>query len=152
MRYDPRPTTSHPENERGSTARASGGAGTVEEAGRLRVAAEAACAHAREALEAVLRRRSAQPRPTPEAMRRLEQTMIRLEMAASRQEMRRIDQETTRRVREEEREAAELESWVRAQAASMLRDGWTPEELASIGIDARYVGGSGAPRDDHAPR
>lgn len=152
MRYDPRPTTSLPETERGSTARAPGRAGNVEEAGRLKAAAEAACAHAREAIEAVLRRRSAQTGATPEAVRRMEQMVIRLEMAASRQEMRRADQEMTRRVREEEREAAELDAWVRGQADSMLRDGWTPEELASIGIGARYLGGSAAPRDDEAPR
>jgi hypothetical protein len=133
-------------------ARVFGRTSNVEQAERLNAAAEAACAHAREAMEAVLRRRSAQPRPTLEAMQRLEETVMRLELASSRQEMRRFDQETTRRMREEEREAAELDAWVRAQAASMLRDGWTPEELAGIGIGARYLGESTAPRDEEAPR
>ncbi|HEU4452520.1 MAG TPA: hypothetical protein VFR81_05640 [Longimicrobium sp.] len=150
MRYDPPPTTS-PKGGRGPATPASRQA-NLDNAERLNAAAEAACAHAREAMEAVLRRRAAHPTPTPEAMRRMDQTVLRLEMAASRREMRRVDRESVRRVRDEERETAELESWVRAQAASMLRDGWTPEELASIGMGARNLGKPPPPRDDGAPR
>jgi hypothetical protein len=118
---------------------------------QLRHAAEAACAHSQEVMEAVLRRRSSQPKPTRETMERIERTAMRLEMARSRREMRGADLETVRRMRLEEREAVKLERWIRSQAASMLADGWTPEELADIGIDARYATDP-SPPEDGAPR
>jgi len=114
-------------------------AANVAMAERLQHAAEAAWAHAEAVIEDSVRRRAARTKPTPEAMERLEHTILRLEVARSRREMRDADLETARRLRAEEREAAEMERWIRAQAASMLADGWTPEELADIGIDARYT-------------
>jgi hypothetical protein len=123
-------------------------AATREAADQLRHAAEAACSRAEEALEASVRRRSAQARLTPDAMERIERTAMRLEMARSRREMRRADGEMVRRTRQEDREAAELERWIRTQAASMMDDGWTPEELADIGIDARYTAEPSPPEGD----
>ena len=117
---------------------------------QLKRAAEAACAHSEEGMEAVIRRRSAQPKPTPETMERIERTVMRLEIARSRMEMHRTDLETVRRARREDRETAELERWIRAHAASMLSDGWTLEELADIGIDARYTGEPASPDAESA--
>jgi len=119
-----------------------------ETAERLKRAAKAACAKSEEAMEAVIRRRSAQPGLTRETMERIEHTVLRLEIARSRREMRQADLEMVWRTRAEERESAELERWIRAQAASMVADGWTPEELAEIGIDARYTAEPPPPRGD----
>ncbi len=118
---------------------------------QLRSAAEAACCQSERLMEDAVRRRSARDRLTPEAVERLEHTAMRLEMALSRREMRHADLEAMRRLRVEERETAELERWIRQQAASMLRDGWTPEELAEIGMDARYTADP-APTDGKATR
>jgi hypothetical protein len=126
-------------------------AANVATAERLQSAAEAAWAHAEAAVEASVRRRSAQARPTPDAMERIEHALMRLEVTRSRREMRHADLEMERRTRARERETAELEEWIRGQAASMLADGWTPGELADIGIDARYTG-SPSPQADPAPR
>jgi hypothetical protein len=122
-----------------------------EAAEQLKRAAEAACARAEEAMETSVRRRSAQAKLTPDVVERIERTTMRLEMTRSRREMRHADLEMVRRTRQEDREAADLERWIRAQAASMVEDGWTPEELADIGIDARYTAEPSPPEDD-APR
>ncbi len=83
-------------------------------------AAAAACARAEEGMEAAIRRRSMRATLTPEVMERIEHTTLRLEMVRSSREMRHADLETARRMRAEERETAELERWIQAQAASML--------------------------------
>ena len=106
----------------------------------LREAAEAACAHSREVMADVLRRRQASAAPTREQMELIEATAMRIEMAQSRREMRRADLETLRRQREEAREAAQLERWVRGRVAAMLTEGWTREELAQMGIDEQWTG------------
>jgi len=126
-------------------------ASTMRTAEQLRSAALAACAHAEEAVEASVRRRSAKARLTPDAMERIEHALMRLEVTRSRREMRDADLETARRLRAEQREAAELERWIQTQAASMLADGWTPEELADIGIGPPYTAEPPPPPGDATP-
>ena len=38
-------------------------------------------------------------------------------------------------------ESAAVDAWVRQRAAAMLADGWTPGELAEVGIDERWISG-----------
>ncbi len=142
------PTRHGPPPEMSPDAEASSNVVTADQ---LLHAAEAACARAQEVMEAVIRRRSSYPKPTRETLERIERAIMRLEIVRSQREMRHADMETVRRMRRETREAAELERWIQSRVASMLADGWTPEELADIGIGARYTADP-PPPDDGAPR